>query len=89
MSQEEGISQEGGHYYVPPPSAWPITGSTALLFMGFGAALSVNRMSQGYGLLAIGFAILFYMIYGWFATVARESEGGRITSRWTSLSAGG
>ncbi|PTR17338.1 cytochrome c oxidase subunit 3 [Nitrosospira sp. Nsp2] len=70
------MSQAEGHYYVPPPSTWPITGSMALLFMGFGAAFSVNKMSLGYGLLAIGFAILFYMIYGWFATVARESEGG-------------
>jgi len=44
--------------------------------MGFGAAFSVNRFPIGYG-LAIGFAVLFYMIYGWFKTVARESEGGK------------
>jgi cytochrome c oxidase subunit 3 len=76
MSQEGGMNQEGGHYYVPAPSTWPITGSIALLFMGFGAAFSVNRLPLGYGLLAAGFAVLIYMIFGWFGTVARESEGG-------------
>ena len=41
MSQEAGGH---GHYYVPPPSTYPITGSIALLFMGFGAAFSVNKI---------------------------------------------
>jgi cytochrome c oxidase subunit 3 len=31
--------------------------------MGFGAALSVNRLPPGYGLPTSGFAILFYMIF--------------------------
>ena len=70
------MSQEGGHYYVPAPSPWPITGSIALLFMGFGAAFSVNKLPLGYGLLAIGFAILIYMMFGWFGVVAKESEAG-------------
>ena len=70
------MRQDESHYYVPPPSSWPITGSTALLFMGFGAAFSVNKLPVGYGLLAIGFAILIYMMFGWFGTVARESEAG-------------
>ncbi len=71
------MSQESGHYYVPSPSGWPIVGSTALLFMGFGAAMSMNKLELGYGLLAVGFAILIYMIFGWFGTVARESESGK------------
>ncbi len=71
------MSQESGHYYVPAPSAYPIIGSTAILFMGSGAALTMNKMETGYWLLAIGFAILIYMLFGWFGTVARESEGGK------------
>ncbi|MBN9125959.1 MAG: cytochrome c oxidase subunit 3, partial [Nitrosospira sp.] len=69
------------HYYVPAPSTYPITGSIALLFMGFGAAFSVNRLPLGYGLLTIGFAILFYMIFVWFRTVARESESGKFSKQ--------
>ena len=71
------MSQESGHYYVPSPSPYPIIGSTALLFLGFGAALTMNKMELGYGLLSIGFAILFYMCFVWFRTVARESESGK------------
>ena len=66
---------------VPAPSAYPIIGSTALLFMGFGAAFTVNKMPLGYGLLAIGFAILIYMLFGWFGTVARESESGKFNKQ--------
>ena len=75
------MSQETSHYYVPSPSTWPITGSIALLFMGFGAAFSVNKFPVGYGLLAIGFAILIYMLFGWFGAVARESESGKFNSQ--------
>ena len=76
------MGHEGhGHYYVPPPSTYPITGSIALLFMGFGAAFTVNKIPVGYGLLGIGFSILFYMIFVWFRTVARESEGGKFNKQ--------
>lgn len=77
-----------GHYYLPSPSTWPITGSIALGFLGFGAAFSVNAMQIGYVLLAIGFAVLIYMMFGWFGTVVKESEGGKynqqvdISFRW-------
>ncbi len=75
------MSQESGHYYVPAPSAYPIIGSTALLFLGSGAALTMNKMELGYGLLAVGFAILIYMLFGWFGTVARESESGKFNAQ--------
>jgi len=75
------MSQESGHYYVPAPSAYPIIGSTAILFMGSGAALTINKIELGYGLLAIGFAILIYMLFGWFGTVARESESGKFNDQ--------
>ena len=71
------MSQESGHYYVPAPSTFPIIGSTAILFMGSGAALTMNKMETGYWLLAIGLSILIYMLFGWFGTVARESESGK------------
>lgn len=75
------MSQESSHYYVPEPSTYPIIGSTALFFLGFGAALTMNKMELGYGLLAVGFGILFYMLFGWFRTVARESEGGKYSEQ--------
>ncbi len=71
------MSQGTGHYYVPAPSKWPIVGSSALFFLGFGAAFTMNKMPMGYWMLAIGFAILIYMLFGWFGEVARESEDGK------------
>jgi len=75
------MSQETNHYYIPTPSTWPIIGAIAIFFMGFGAAFTVNKLPIGYGMLAIGFAILVYMLFGWFGTVARESEGGKFNKQ--------
>ncbi len=75
------MNQETNHYYIPTPSTWPIIGAIAIFFMGFGAAFTVNKLPIGYGMLAIGFAILVYMLFGWFGTVARESEGGKFNKQ--------
>lgn len=81
--------QHAQAYYVPSPSYWPIIGSIALLFMGFGAAFVMNDVAAGPWVLVVGLAILFWMMFGWFGTVARESEAGKygpqedISFRWS------
>ncbi|WP_085317676.1 cytochrome c oxidase subunit 3 [Derxia lacustris] len=65
------------HYYVPAPSKWPLVGSCAMLFVVFGAAMTVNDIGPGPWSLALGFAILAYMLFGWFGEVIDESESGR------------
>ena len=69
------------YYFVPSPSQWPAVGAIALLCAAFGAAGWVNDAAYGPWLLAIGFAILIYMMYGWFAAVAHESEEGLYNER--------
>jgi cytochrome c oxidase subunit 3 len=64
-----------GKYFVPSPSHWPIVGSAALLTLAFGAVGSMNHLSWGLPVLAAGFAILFFMLFGWFGAVIKESEG--------------
>ncbi|MGQ5523556.1 cytochrome c oxidase subunit 3 [Chitinimonas sp. PSY-7] len=68
-------------YFVPQPSKWPLVGAFALFFIGFGASLAVNAISLGYGSLAVGFAILIYMLFGWFGDVVKESQGGVYSKR--------
>ncbi|HTP96319.1 MAG TPA: cytochrome c oxidase subunit 3 [Burkholderiales bacterium] len=76
-------------YFVPDPSRWPIFGSVALLCMASGGTLWMNG-AEGSGpwLLAFGVAVLIYMMFGWFGTVAHESEAGRynhqvdVSFRW-------
>ncbi|WP_374402060.1 cytochrome c oxidase subunit 3 [Niveibacterium sp.] len=64
-------------YFVPEPSRFPIFGSAALLLIGAGAAMWLNRVSPGSWMVAAGFATLIYMLFGWFGQVVRESEGGK------------
>jgi cytochrome c oxidase subunit III len=71
------MSATTGGYYFAPPSKWPIVGSTALLFVSSGGVMTMNHIQPwGFSALAIGFAILVYMLFGWFGQVIRESESG-------------
>jgi cytochrome c oxidase subunit 3 len=63
-------------YFVPAPSNWPMVGMIAMILTTFGATLVVNRVDNGGYLLSAGFAVLVYMMFGWFRTVVSESETG-------------
>ena len=87
--KETGVETSGSHYYVPEPSKWPAIGAIALTFFGFGMATTVNGLAVGPWLLAIFFAVLAYMMVGWFSDVIAESEGGHygrrvdVSFRWS------
>ncbi|HED17491.1 MAG TPA: cytochrome c oxidase subunit 3 [Gammaproteobacteria bacterium] len=68
------MSQAAGGYYLPEPSKWPIIGSIGLFLTtgGFGLHLMGANLITMY----VGFAILTYMLFGWFGTVIKESEAG-------------
>ena len=76
-------------YFIPAPSSWPIKGSFALFCMAIGAATWFNDMPPGPWLVVFGFAMLVYMLFGWFGTVIGESEGGEyshkvdVSFRWS------
>jgi cytochrome c oxidase subunit 3 len=52
-----------------------------MLFAGFGAVGTINGTAWGPWSLLLGFAILFYMLVGWFGQVAGESEKGLYNER--------
>ena len=76
-------------YYLPQPSYWPIIGSCALFLMTFGGVLWMNGIGSGPWVTLAGMAIIVYMMFGWFGTVIRESEGGKynkqvdLSFRWS------
>jgi cytochrome c oxidase subunit III len=71
------VSTTTGGYYFAPPSKWPVVGSAALLFLGAGTVLWMNQIQPWGGILQlVGFAILLYMMFGWFGNVIHESESG-------------
>ena len=63
-------------YFVPAPSNWPMVGMISMGLTMFGASMVVNRHSTGWFLMLAGFALLVYMMFGWFGAVIRESETG-------------
>ena len=82
------MSAQPSRYFVPEPSHWPIFGSIALFCMAIGMVMFMNDAGPGGILLLIGFAILVFMMFGWFRAVIGESEGARynrqvdISFRW-------
>jgi cytochrome c oxidase subunit 3 len=71
------VSTATGGYYFAPPSKWPVVGSTALFFFMSGMVMWMNDIQPvGHLSLALGFAILVYMLFGWFGVVIHESESG-------------
>ncbi len=63
-------------YYLPNPSRWPITGSIGLFTLFGGFAILLNGSGVGKWLMIAGAVIVLHMLFGWFGTVIRESEGG-------------
>jgi cytochrome c oxidase subunit 3 len=68
-------------YFVPDPSYFPLVGSVALLLLAGGAVLTFNSIASGGYLLAAGFAVMVYMLFGWFGRVIDESESGSYNSQ--------
>ena len=64
------------HYYVPHGSHWPAVGSLGLLFLMVGVSSWLNGADFGFYVMLTGFAVVIFMVTGWFGEVIGESEGG-------------
>mgnify|MGYP003576649642 CR=1 FL=1 len=70
------MSQSASRYFVPQPSHWPIVGSLALLLLASGAVMWMNNVPPGKYTLMAGFAVLVYMLFGWFGAVIANRVSG-------------
>ncbi len=70
------MSAENSKYYVPEPSHWPIVGSIGLFCLLVGAASWIHAHAYGPYLFFTGFAIIIFMMFGWFGTVISENLEG-------------
>jgi len=68
-------------YYVPHGSHWPIVGSAGLLFLMVGVSVWLNGGDTGFWVMLAGFAIIIFMLVGWFGEVIGESESGRFNTQ--------
>ncbi len=64
------------HYYVPHDSHWPIVGSVGLLLLMVGVSAWLNGAEFGFWVMLGGFAVMIFMISGWFGDVIGESQKG-------------
>ncbi|GAA3912143.1 cytochrome c oxidase subunit 3 [Litoribacillus peritrichatus] len=70
------------NYYVPHQSKWPIIATIAvvLLIYGMASMLHSSKMGESSALpswiMLAGLGLTVYMIYGWFASVVKESRLG-------------
>jgi cytochrome c oxidase subunit 3 len=67
---------ESGSYYVPHGSKWPIIATRGVCTAMVGGSSLLNGNDMGKYILAIGLAMVVFMIVGWFSTVISESEDG-------------
>ncbi len=67
---------DGGKYYVPHSSKWPIVTALSLGIMAVGAAACFHGDSFGPYVLFIGFIGVIFIMYGWFSNVVNESQSG-------------
>lgn len=80
------MSKTYERYYVPAQSPWPIVGAIALFCIAFGAGhyvIDLSKQQSGFGgwLLLAGFAILVFMLVGWFRNIIEESMSGLYSSQ--------
>ena len=71
-------STADNHYYVPHGAYWPLVGSVGLATTLGGFAAHLNDSPSGLTVTFAGVAILVVMMFGWFGTVVKESEGGQV-----------
>ena len=70
------VTQNKGHYYVPPPSPYPVMLSGAIFLIAMGAVLEANALKAGLWSLLLGALLLVYVLFHWFGNLIGESEGG-------------
>ncbi len=64
------------NYYLPNPSPWPVITSAGLFCLALGTVLTVNSLGAGPWVMALGAAVIVYMMVRWFGQVIGESESG-------------
>ena len=62
-------------YFVPHLAKWPIVGSVGMTLAAVGAANFMNSETSSTPIMMyLGFAVIIYMMFGWFGEVIKESE---------------
>ncbi len=64
------------YYFIADPSFWPLVGSLGLFCTVFGLVQVLHHGDVGPYFMALGLALLFTTMFGWFGLVVKESLSG-------------
>ncbi|MGE5469574.1 MAG: cytochrome c oxidase subunit 3 [Bacteroidota bacterium] len=64
------------HYFIPQPSFYPVLLSGGLFLLALGFIETINGYELGKLVMLGGFAIIVYVLFGWFGRVINESRSG-------------
>jgi cytochrome c oxidase subunit 3 len=78
-------SNQGHHYYVPNPVAYPVIMSVGLLTLASGFVFNINNFAAGKQMMIVGALIILAMIFKWMGTVISESQNG-LYKKWEDKS---
>ena len=70
------MNESKNGYYLPHGTRWPFLSSLSLAILFIGFSNFLNGSPTGMTMMLTGLALLFIMVYGWFAEVIHESESG-------------
>ena len=79
MAHNENV-ENGGNYYIPHGTRWPIMGSVGLFVLFVGVSVWLNS-GNGAWLAWGGMAIVIAMVFLWFGQVINESESGTFNAQ--------
>src|SRR3989338_1289843 len=65
------------HYYVPPPSSYPIAINLGLFILALGFVLRLSALASGIVPMLAGVAAILYGVFGWMGKIICENESGK------------
>ena len=69
------MAHEKNHdYHILAPSAWPLLGALAGFILLFGSVLYFHEITSI--MMIVGFLFVFYVMFGWWSEVVKESHVG-------------
>ncbi|OGT01056.1 MAG: hypothetical protein A3H99_13205 [Gallionellales bacterium RIFCSPLOWO2_02_FULL_59_110] len=69
-------TRSDSHYYVPPPSHYPVTINLGLFLLALGVVLRINALASGVLPILAGIAVVLYGAFGWVGKIICEEESG-------------
>ena len=69
-------TDDHSHYYVPPPTSYPVIINLGLFILTLGFVLRLSAITPGIVPMLAGIAVVLYGAFGWLGKIICENESG-------------